>query len=665
MLSTYIKYYCVSALVILLPGFSLAQGTGRAILNESFGEGAVNPGLELPAGRTSFTYTTDSCTRAGEYTITNSLYRCPRTRMGRSIDNTAQSHSGYMMLLNGLPANTSKLVYVDTLTEALCPGTVYQFSAWILNTGIPSYCNVPNPYLPNVTLSVETLSGQVLQSSNTGAMNYDYDFVHTPKFHFYHADFTLPPGTGPLVLKIRDEASGFPVCPYSYAIDDIQFTTAGPEVKVEFDGALGPVLVKSVCFSDNKTISMSGLAENYYNDTRLQWQLTNNEGLTWSDIPGATTGAYNRSFAVADTFLFRLTAAEGANIANQNCRVVSNNLRIQVDGIPTGYSITNNSPVCSGSDLIFNGEGGAAYEWHGPNGFHDNIPFPHIFYSTLADSGWYYADVITLGGCRGSDSTYARVIGTDVHAGPDTSICKGHTVQLNSSAGATYEWSPPQGLSGIAEKNPESTPAVTTTYTVRVTDGYGCSDTAKLTVRVKNSVAVKAIVNGSAYLCRPYDSAFFSNGSTGNLISWKWNFGNGQIIDSSEAPRQYYSIPIDEDSYLVTLSIADSAGCTDTAYRQLRAVSNCYIAVPSAFSPNGDGLNDYLHPLNAYKAINLLFRVYNRKGLLLFETNNWLNKWDGTYKGAPQDPGTYVWILQYDNELNKRILLKGTAVLLR
>ena len=58
-----------------------------------------------------------------------------------------------------------------------------------------------------------------------------------------------------------------------------------------------------------------------------------------------------------------------------------------------------------------------------------------------------------------------------------------------------------------------------------------------------------------------------------------------------------------------------------------------YIAGPSAFTPNNDGLNDYLYPLNAYKATNLLFKVYNRFGKLVFETKDctkkmeWKNKW--------------------------------------
>ena len=95
-------------------------------------------------------------------------------------------------------------------------------------------------------------------------------------------------------------------------------------------------------------------------------------------------------------------------------------------------------------------------------------------------------------------------------------------------------------------------------------------------------------------------------------------------------------------------------------------VSNCYLAIPKAFTPNADGLNDFLYPTNAYKAKNLYFAVYNRVGQKLFETTNWTNKWNGNFKGNPQDAGTYVWLLHYTHiETGQQFNLKGTTVLIR
>ena len=114
------------------------------------------------------------------------------------------------------------------------------------------------------------------------------------------------------------------------------------------------------------------------------------------------------------------------------------------------------------------------------------------------------------------------------------------------------------------------------------------------------------------------------------------------------------------------LIVTNNIGCADTAIQTIGVVNNCYIAVPNAFTPNGDGLNDFLFPTNAYKATNLQFKIFNRFGQLLFSTTNWTQKWDGKFKGQPADPGTYVWLLQYTNiDTGLRIDQKGTTVLIR
>jgi gliding motility-associated-like protein len=100
--------------------------------------------------------------------------------------------------------------------------------------------------------------------------------------------------------------------------------------------------------------------------------------------------------------------------------------------------------------------------------------------------------------------------------------------------------------------------------------------------------------------------------------------------------------------------------------KQLTVLDNCYIAVPSAFTPNGDGLNDFLYPNNAIKADNLEFRVYNRWGQLVFLSRDWTQKWDGKVKGLPQNTGVYVWFLSYTHrDTGEKVFQKGTTTLIR
>jgi gliding motility-associated-like protein len=116
----------------------------------------------------------------------------------------------------------------------------------------------------------------------------------------------------------------------------------------------------------------------------------------------------------------------------------------------------------------------------------------------------------------------------------------------------------------------------------------------------------------------------------------------------------------------VSLIVLNNAGCYDTVSRKIKVLKTCFIAVPSAFTPNGDGNNDYLYPLNAYKADNLEFKVYNRLGQLVFQTTDWTTRWDGRIGSRLQSAGVYVWTLQYtDRDSGKRIFQKGTTILVR
>jgi gliding motility-associated-like protein len=202
-------------------------------------------------------------------------------------------------------------------------------------------------------------------------------------------------------------------------------------------------------------------------------------------------------------------------------------------------------------------------------------------------------------------------------------------------------------------------------YTVKVTDSYGCSDTAKVEIRVVNEVQVKAIIKAADYLCRPNDSLSFSDKSLGGIKSRSWDFGNGITSTAASPSLQYYSVLPGQQTIVARLAVMDTTGCTDTAFHFMQIVDNCYIAVPTAFTPNNDGKNDYLYPLNAYKAHDLHFRVYSRNGQMVFETRDWTRKWDGRIGGVEQSIGAYVWMLDYTDVAGKRISLKGTTVLIR
>jgi gliding motility-associated-like protein len=190
-----------------------------------------------------------------------------------------------------------------------------------------------------------------------------------------------------------------------------------------------------------------------------------------------------------------------------------------------------------------------------------------------------------------------------------------------------------------------------------------CTDSAVATFTLPEKVKANFIAPVS--LC-PEDMAVFKDTSAGNATAWLWDFGNGNTSVAKDPPAQVYPPTTSDRSYNVRLIVKNNINCADTITKQLNVLYNCFIGVPSAFTPNDDRLNDFLYPINAYKARDLYFRVYNRFGQMIFSSRDFTKKWDGTFNGIKQQTGVYVWMLDYINiDTNKPYSSKGTTLLIR
>jgi gliding motility-associated-like protein len=87
--------------------------------------------------------------------------------------------------------------------------------------------------------------------------------------------------------------------------------------------------------------------------------------------------------------------------------------------------------------------------------------------------------------------------------------------------------------------------------------------------------------------------------------------------------------------------------------------------LPSAFTPNGDGLNDDIRPyiigMKQFKS----FTIFNRWGSVIFRSTKYGEGWNGKHKGDVQAPSVFVWMLEYVNNENKVVRAKGAVTLLR
>ncbi len=202
-----------------------------------------------------------------------------------------------------------------------------------------------------------------------------------------------------------------------------------------------------------------------------------------------------------------------------------------------------------------------------------------------------------------------------------------------------------------------------TSTTLIVSNGV-CADTSRQDLVFDNYL--KADFSVTPVIC-PQTPASFINVSEGRIINWRWNFGNGNTSILKDPTPQNYT-PLSSTDFIAfpELIIENDYGCFDTIKKPIKVAFSCFITVPAAFTPNADGRNDYLYPLQAFKATKLNFRVYNRWGELVFHGRDFTQRWDGRHKGQEAAAGTYVWILSFTNvDTGKYFEQKGSSILIR
>ena len=201
------------------------------------------------------------------------------------------------------------------------------------------------------------------------------------------------------------------------------------------------------------------------------------------------------------------------------------------------------------------------------------------------------------------------------------------------------------------------------TTTLIVSNGF-CADTSTTTLRLNNFLKADFIMN--PFLCP--DSLLYvqPTPTTERPLTFLWEFGDGTTSTDSFPVPHFYSASANEAKYTVAYTITNDLGCTDRIEKTVTQLTTCRIDVPTAFTPNGDGLNDFFGPLNALTAEDFLFRIYNRWGALVYESKDWTKPWDGTIKGAQQPAANYVWTLSYrDLVTAKEVNRKGSFILIR
>ncbi len=243
-------------------------------------------------------------------------------------------------------------------------------------------------------------------------------------------------------------------------------------------------------------------------------------------------------------------------------------------------------------------------------------------------------------GCRDTVEKFIRINPLPDAAVDEGVICRGDDILLTASGGATYFWSPADGLDNPNSDVVFASPNSTTLYTVLVTDTNDCTSPAFSNIRVFQpapSISVDTILR-----IGDTDYAGFDLGA-GYTYAWSPNIE----IDCIDCPISFFQ-PLEDREY--TLSITDTLGCfTEDSFFFFEILEVASVELPDAFTPNGDGINDKVF-VKGWGIENLLsFSIYNRWGELVFQTNDLNEGWDGTYKGQVQNPDSYAYIVVAKN----------------
>ncbi|MCQ2271770.1 MAG: choice-of-anchor L domain-containing protein [Bacteroidales bacterium] len=160
------------------------------------------------------------------------------------------------------------------------------------------------------------------------------------------------------------------------------------------------------------------------------------------------------------------------------------------------------------------------------------------------------------------------------------------------------------------------------------------------------------------------EEVVFTNESVGNNLSYEWSFGDGNT-SHEENPTHIYNNE-NTESYNVVLKATDPAGCSDTYMQPVPVVDNFALWVPNSFTPNKDGLNDiFLPSVNCVAKYDIT--IYDRKGGMIFYSDNPEVGWDGTFNGKPCPAGVYDYIIHYVrfNNLKQDLLSRGQILLVK
>ncbi|WCT12563.1 PKD domain-containing protein [Mucilaginibacter jinjuensis] len=570
---------------------SLAQlctgSLGDPVVDITFGAGTSVHSNTLPVGTTSYTYSNADFPTDGSYTIENTTAGAGNVWWS-TTDHTGNT-GGYMMVVN---ASVSKTDYFyKTTVNGLCPGTTYEFAAWVVNLLRSSDISPPN-----ITFTISTTAGVPLGSYTTGTIPLT---PSGPTWKQYGLYFKTPDGVTDVVVQMTNNSNGGAPA-NDLALDDITFRPCGPQMISSFSST-SSVITQSTCAGGTQTYTLTSSVSPGYVSPVYQWEVSSDNGVTWSNLttPGATTITTTiPQPTAAGTYLYRLVSSEAANAGSVACQVASTQLNLTVTAAPiAAFTFVNSG--CLSDAVVFtdasttSGSTISSWLWDFGDGQTSALQNPSHSYTT---AGTYTVKLTTTGsGCQSyithTVTLNAKPVAAFTYSSP---ACAGVGVTLTDKSTPTgtlakWAWDYGDGTTETLTTNTPFTHTYTTagTYkvTLQVTSASGCTSDITPQNIVVNPLPVVDFSLPDVCLSDAFaqftDLSTISD-NTQSDFTYLWNFGDASATvanlntSTDKNPKHKYS---QAGNYTVSLTVTSKYGCVGAVKTKAFTVNG---AVPVA-----------------------------------------------------------------------------------
>ena len=543
--------------------------------------------------------------------------------------------------------------------SSLCPGsyTVIVTDSWGCTAMNDTTITQPTLLTGSITASTPASCNGVCDGTATAAGN-----GGTVGAGYAYSWNTVP-------AQLTATATGLCDGSYTFTITDANGCTATTSVTITEPTlvVIAPIVSPTICFGGSTVITASASGGNGAPYS-----------YTWSPATGlSATNIANPTATPVATTVYTVNATDV-----NGCAAAPVNVTVTVNP-PLTVVANGTASICPGGSTPLSavaalGSGGPyTYSWSPASGLSNAAianpiasPGATTIYTVTANDGCSPAVTATV-------TVTVLPIPVAVFTGDILSGCSPVCVTftdastVTGSTIATWSWTFGDGTTFNGQNPPLHCYTNPGQYTVGLTVTStlgGCIGTASYVNYITvfpNPVAEFTASPNPATILEPTVNFTDQSTSVAPITTWTWDFGDGSLNGTATNPSHIYPNIVD-GTYTVTLTVVDANGCTDAISHPIVIAPEFTFFIPNAFSPNGDGINDYFYGKGVGITKYELY-VFDRWGNLIFFADELDKYWDGKANHgkdmAQQD--VYVWKVKLTDVFDKKHNYIGTVTIVK